>query len=190
VRDADIRAVLRAAVTAQHAADPDTRIVDELGLRQGTVRVDLAVVNGVTHGYEIKSLADTLRRLPGQVAAYSAVLDFATLVLAERHRAEAQAMIPKWWGVIVAKEPAHRGIRLSVARKARRNEHVDKRALAELLWRDEAMAMLVARDAARGMLSKPRAAVWDRLCEVCTLDELSAAVRARLKDRATRQAAQ
>lgn len=86
--DADIRRSLRSKVEAIHKDDPTTTIVDELGLRQGEVRVDLAVVNGVLKGYEIKSLADTLRRLPTQVSIYSQILDYASIVLAEEHRAD------------------------------------------------------------------------------------------------------
>jgi hypothetical protein len=49
-------------------------MLDEFGLEHGEVRVDVAVINGELHGYEIKSERDTLERLPRQVKAYSAVL--------------------------------------------------------------------------------------------------------------------
>ncbi len=85
MRDPDIRQKLRADIERQHRADPDTLIVDELGLCQGAVRVDLAVVNAALHGYEIKSERDTLVRLPGQQEGYSRALDFVTVVTAEGH---------------------------------------------------------------------------------------------------------
>jgi hypothetical protein len=181
VRDADIRCSLRADVEKKHGDDPGTRIIDELGLRQGLVRVDLAVVNGVLKGYEIKSLADTLRRLPGQVAVYSQVLDFATIVLAETHRKEASALIPKWWEVIVALQRPD-GIFLEVVRQGAMNKRVNKRALVELIWHEGALAMLRERDAHRGLSRKPRALAWDRLCECYSLDEVREAVRRRLKE--------
>ncbi len=185
MRDADIRQALLAKVKTLHSADPDTLIVNELGLRQGAVRVDLAVVNGVLHGYEIKSLADTLRRLPEQVRVYGQVLDFATIVLAQEHRRDATALLPRWWGVVVAR-PEGDEISLREIRRARRNPAVEKRALAELLWHQETLHILRERGAAAGLGRKPRAEAWNRLCEVCSLDEIGRAVRESIKDRRDR----
>ena len=64
-------------------------MVDELGVCRGQVRIDVAVVNGRFHGYEIKSDRDSLRRLDGQVDLYSKVLDRATIVVGDRHFTEA-----------------------------------------------------------------------------------------------------
>jgi hypothetical protein len=64
VRDRDVRQALHRKVLKEHHGDANTLVVDELGLRHGTCRVDIAVVNGFIHGYEIKSDADTLERLP------------------------------------------------------------------------------------------------------------------------------
>ena len=82
--DVDIRSALRSRLLAKHAADADTVIIDELGVCRGKVRVDVAVVNGMLHGYEIKSDRDNLRRFSGQVDFYGKVLDRATLVVGEK----------------------------------------------------------------------------------------------------------
>ncbi|MDA8118743.1 MAG: sce7726 family protein, partial [Gammaproteobacteria bacterium] len=74
----------------------DTVVLDELGICRGEVRVDVAVVNGEIHGYEIKSDRDSLRRLASQVELYSKVLDQATLVAGERHFDAAAALLPEW----------------------------------------------------------------------------------------------
>src|SRR5262245_26146770 len=58
--DAEIRHALRAYLRARYADKPGTAILDELAICRGQVRVDLAVVNGSVHGYEIKSDRDTL----------------------------------------------------------------------------------------------------------------------------------
>jgi hypothetical protein len=55
VRDRDVREALHRKVLKEHHGDADTLVLDELGLRHGTCRVDIAVVNGYLHGYEIKS---------------------------------------------------------------------------------------------------------------------------------------
>jgi hypothetical protein len=73
--DVAIRPALRSRLLVEHAHDPETVLIEELGLRRGLVRVDIAVVNGLLHGYEIKSDRDSLRRLAKQVDVYSAVLD-------------------------------------------------------------------------------------------------------------------
>src|SRR3990170_1714739 len=87
--DSAIRASLRSRLLGQHGQDADTVLIEELGLRRGQVRIDIAVVNGLLHGYEIKSDRDSLRRLGTQVAIYGKVLDQATLVVGDRFRAEA-----------------------------------------------------------------------------------------------------
>jgi len=185
--DADIRPALRAHLLAKHAHEGDTAIIEELGMCRGQVRVDLAVVNGVLHGYEIKSDRDSLRRLDGQVDLYSKVLDRATLVVGDRHLGEALDMIPAWWGVVRVRSTS-RGPRFKAVRRERKNPGKDPRALVELLWLDDAIALLARRDAARGIRGKPRHLVWDRVCERFDADEIAAAVRAHLKARAATQA--
>ncbi|MEA9844115.1 sce7726 family protein [Xanthomonas campestris] len=105
-RDSDVRAALMKNVISDHIANPDTLVVEELGLNRGSCRVDVAVVNGLLHGYEIKSDADTLSRLPSQVISYSAVLDKATLVVGASHTMRALSLIPDWWGVRIVKTGA------------------------------------------------------------------------------------
>ena len=99
--DTDIRAALRNKLTSTYGNHPETVVLDELGVCRGEVRVDVAVVNGKIHGYEIKSDRDSLRRLAGQVELYGKVLDQATLVVGERHFDAAAAMLPEWWGLLL-----------------------------------------------------------------------------------------
>ena len=150
------------------------------------MRVDVAVVNGTLKGYEIKSLADTLRRLPAQVQIYSQVLDYATIVLAESHRDDACALLPSWWEIMIAVDDAD-GSRLETLREGAMNPCVDTRALAELLWHSEAIDLLRSKNEHRGLARKPRVHAWDRIAAVCSTEEVRATVRARLKERAMRQ---
>lgn len=181
--DADVRPALRAHLRASYLHDPSTVVVEELGLCRGQVRVDLAVVNGILHGYEIKSDRDSLRRLRGQVDFYGRVLDRATLVVGARHQYEVLDLIPEWWGVLLA-QPERRGFGFKTVRRGQRNPARDARALVELLWLDDALALLEERDAARGVRGKPRRIVWDRVCEHFKVEEIAAAVRTHLKARA------
>ncbi len=180
--DVDIRPVLRRSLLASTAGE-DSVVVEELGLCRGRVRVDLAVVNGSLHGYEIKSDRDSLDRLAGQADVYSKVLDQVTLVVGERHLAHAMNRIPAWWG-ITRVDDTSAGPELHLVRAEGENPARDPRALVELLWLPEALAILEARGQARGMRGKPRRLVWDRLCESLDTEEISSAVRAHLKARA------
>ena len=181
--DAEIRSVLRSRLSQKHAHTSRTVFIEELGLCRGQVRVDLSVVNGLLHGYEIKSDRDSLRRLSGQVELYGKVFDRATLVVGERHWAEAIDNVPKWWGILLARRSA-KGLQLKTVRSPSSNPKKDPRALVELLWLDDAIVLLEERDAARGFRGKARWIVWDRVCEICSLEEIAKAVRTKLKARA------
>ena len=146
--DADIRPALRTRLRAAHLRDVDTVVLEELGFCRGQVRVDLAVVNGILHGYEIKSDRDSLRRLTGQVDLYGRVLDRATLVVGHRHLDEAMDLVPEWWEVLLIR-PTAKGVQFKTVRRGRKNSGRDPRALVELLWLDHAIALLDQHDAAR-----------------------------------------
>jgi len=183
VRDGDVRRALHAQLRREHAHElSETKFLDEVGLC-GEVRVDVTVLNGELAGYELKSARDTLRRLPTQIDVYSRVLDRATLVVADNHREGIEALLPTWWGLIVASSDGVTTC-LEWKRRSERNPSVDPASLAQLLWRDEVLAELAARGLARGFRSKSRMLLSRRLSDALTLDELRALVRTRLKQRA------
>lgn len=182
MRDGDVREALHSWLSALHADEAsNTRVVDELGIA-GTVRVDTAVFNGSFSGYEIKSASDTLRRLPKQVEMYSAVLDYAYLVVASNHVRHARQLLPTWWGIIEA-VPVGATVDLRHRRKARWNTRVDAFTLCTLLWRDEVLDELELRGWAKGVRSKPKTVLWERLAAQLELNELRNVVRERLKVR-------
>ena len=184
MRDRDVRKALHSKVLWEHHGDTNTLVLDELGLRHGAVRVDVAVVNGYLHGFEIKSDSDTLERLPSQVAIYNAVLDRATLVVGEKHVEKARAHIPDWWGIKVVTAGPRGGIEFAHARTPKLNASIDPVALAELLWRPEAVEILRSLGASDPLLRKPRAVLYKFLAENVELQELRSLIRQRLKARA------
>lgn len=183
MRDRDIRSCLLAQLKAEHAGDADTLILDELGVLQGAARVDMAVVNGAMAAWEIKSERDTLRRLDAQAVAYGKVFDYVTLVAAPSHVAKVETSLPTWWGVSTALLDDAGEVVIEARRPPKRNPETDSRALAELLWRDEALAILEARGLDAGLRSKPRRAMWSALAKQLPAAELAAEVRAALKAR-------
>lgn len=182
MKDSDIREVILSDLARAYKNDPDTMIIEELGLCQGDARVDIAVVNGSIHGFEIKSDQDTLKRLAGQAVIYGRVLGSITLVVGSEHLAEALRIIPKWWGVIVAKETSGQ-MELKKKRNGKLNPKLDPFSLVQLLWRDEALDALKKHDLHKGLASKPRTVLWKKLAEHLSTDELFVLVRSFLRSR-------
>ncbi len=182
MRDIDVRLAVRSRLLAEHEGDSDTRIVEEMGIWHGSVRIDMAVINGALSGYELKSERDTLERLPAQAGLYSQVFDQIHLVAAAKHVRHAEADVPEWWGLMIA-HAERDGVQLELLRPAQQNPSVEAIQIARLLWRDEALALLEAAEAARGVRSGSREKIALRLTETFALPELSAKVRRCLKDR-------
>ena len=181
MRDHDLRCALHQALEVESERDTSTLIVDELGIEQGAYRVDVAVVNGRLHGYEIKSDRDTLARLPAQSRAYARVFDEVTIVVSPSHVSAARKVVPDWWSVVVCEQDGT----LREVRAGGANPAVDVFALVQLLWRDEALEELELRGLATGLRSKTRRELWSALATSLAVDELRGVVRARLKNRRT-----
>ena len=92
--DLDIRIALHAKRLRHLKARPDTLVIDELGLAHARSRIDVAVINGCIHGYEIKSAKDTLDRLDAQIDIYRQTLQKLTIVAAPKHVAGVIAQRP------------------------------------------------------------------------------------------------
>jgi len=184
MRDADIRQVLRQQLDRNFKNDDATFIIEELGLCRGTVRVDIAVVNGALKGYEIKSDRDTLTRLSAQAATYSRIFDTMTVVVAERHLSMAQALVPVWWGIQMAVAPdASTPLLITPIRHEIANPSVDPGSLVQLLWRDEVLVLLEQVGASSSLKSKPRRVLWEALARTVPLSKLQDMVRACLRSR-------
>lgn len=183
MRDIEIRGALRAKLTDLHGHEAGTIIVDEFSVCEGFARVDVAVVNGLISGYEIKSDRDTLARLPSQSEAYNRTFDRMTIVVGSAHLKKVLGVVPAWWGVMRAEEHAGHVVLYDV-RSECANPKLDPYAVAQLLWRDEALEILKCRGLAKGFLSKPRFVLWERLAEHVPSHELADLVRAQLKARA------
>jgi hypothetical protein len=182
MRDRDVRAAVRKRLEAEHIGDSDTLIVDEMGVWAGTVRIDLAVINGEICGYELKSDRDTLTRLPLQADIYSRVFDKVTLVVGERHLKKARDLVPKWWGVTIA---VHKNgeIDLLDDRQPKPNPAREPYLVAELLTKVEAISVLAQYGLADGWRSKRMKDIHLRLASEIPLVELSNYVRSALRTR-------
>lgn len=185
IRDKDVRRSIMATLLADYVDDPETRIVEELGIDYGAHRVDIAAINGELHGFEIKSESDDLSRLPSQSSAYDKVFDRLTLIIHSRHiRALDSIWLRNHWAVLVIPETATRDtVPFDIVRPGSRNPDVDPLEVAKLLWRDELISLLESIGAAKGVKSKSRHEIARRVAVTLALDDLTRSVRTVLKSR-------
>lgn len=164
-----IRSAIVDILKQQHKKDREVRIVEELGVHHGNARVDIAVVNGIMHGYEIKSDQDTLRRLPEQIEFYNSVFDKMTLVVGKNHLHSAMKLVPDWWGIMIAKVAVDGKVVFNRIRNEEQNKEQDLISVARLLWREEALNILKEMAEDCGLQSKSRDFLYNKLAT--TLDK-------------------
>ena len=172
-----IRAALRQGYLRRLGGRSDTLVVDELGLVHARSRVDVAVINGHVHGYEIKGASDSLRRLPRQLEVYCQALQTLTLVVDARHLPAVAETVPDWCGILVVGFGPRGGARFSRFRRTRMNPDLDPFKLAHLLWRGEAREALAERGATRRDLRSPRKHLYRLLVDQISVAELTALIR-------------
>jgi hypothetical protein len=149
---------------------PGAVVVDEYGV--GGVVSDVAVfARDALHLYEIKSDADSTRRLPRQAEVYSLFCSAATLVAGPRMLERAAELVPAWWGLARAVEGGLVEERPALVNPTQAREYV-----AEILWSTEAWAEVQERGLGRG-LSRRGGETWRGiLVEALELAELRATV--------------
>lgn len=182
MKELDVRRLLyQTEIKKVLTANPKSRVVDELELLRGLVRVDVAVIGDIMHGYEIKSASDNLERLPVQQEHYGKVFEKMTLVADERHVDHAVKIVPRCWGLISI------GMRdgkpyADEIWPARHNNELDPLAIAQLLWREEALELMEYFDL-KGYSSKPRKILWQALSKSLSVEQLKAFVCFKLRTR-------
>ena len=181
MRDYEIRKVLRQTTLKKFIKDSDSKVVDELDLPVTKSRIDIAVVNGRLHGYEIKSARDTLYRLPHQVEGYAKVFDYLTVITEDKHHERIAAVLPDWVGIKVCIESPN-GIQVKTIRKSYYNKNKEGFFIAKLLWRTEVIEILKSSN----IPFRSKDTLW-KLCETLEknipVNKLSKIVRESLKTR-------
>lgn len=181
--DIDIRRALHETELRPYHDCPDTIILNELGLANASARIDVAVLNGCLHGYEIKSAADTLRRLPRQISLYSECLEKLTIVCSSRHLEAVNNIVPSWCGIIEAETRDRGEINFVTRRTSQRNENVQGYRLAHLLWRHEAVDMLTSQNLLARVLKQPRKQLYLEIAERFTIAEITAYIKTAMASR-------
>jgi len=172
--------VLLAALEIKYSDKQHDLIVEEFGCK--SARVDVAVINGFLHAYEIKSDSDSLDRLPSQIDAYQGVFEYLTLVCGRRLLERARTAIPKWWGLQKA-EYRNGSLALQELRAPKPNPNQNPCALAKMLWKSEALAVL-RKHGRRDITSKFTAnEIWNAVATHIPIAELTNEVRHAIKAR-------
>jgi hypothetical protein len=99
MRDHIVRAAFHETVLQTAHLDQNTFVVDELGLKNGVIRADIAVLNGKLVGYEINTDKDNLNRLGPQINAYSEVFDQAYIISGKKHLSKVLDQVPCFDGI-------------------------------------------------------------------------------------------
>lgn len=141
MQDKDIRKLLHPYLKKENKKYKDTIIVDEFDLCSGLSRIDVAVVNGVIHGYEIKSEEDTLNRLPNQINCYNKSLEKISIITNKSHLKQIRKLVPNWWGVLLIKNDGKKKT-VTELRKAKSNPQLDADSLLQILWKDELVSII------------------------------------------------
>lgn len=183
MRDFHIRAALHQTLLGPYHSDPDTLIIEELGLKHGSCRADIAVINGQLTGLEIKSDSDSLFRLEKQVPLYDAVFDAVTAVVGERHKSAVAGFVPIHWGILVARERECGEVHFEIERKSKPNPTTDLFAVAQLLWRNEALFLLQAARLDLDARYLRRSSIYEYLVQNFPPVKLRQEVRRCLKER-------
>lgn len=171
-RDRDVRVHLHEYLHREVVKSTDTAVINELTLQRKHGRIDVAVVDTQLRGYEIKSEADKLDRLDRQTEIYGKVFDYLSIVVDDRHLGHAVKAVPLFWGVYVWFPDSGVG----VIREPRLNLDVDKKSLAQLLWKEDAIELLKEHNAYKGMSTKSKWHLWAKVFDACPHAAIHAAV--------------
>ena len=182
--DRSIRKILLNDLKTEHGHDQNTAIIPELSLPNGLARIDVAVVNGIMHGYELKGDLDCLNRLPGQIHAYNLIFDKITLVVGKKHVIDAIGIIPEWWGLTIAKDVGSDNDNLLFSlRNPSINPEQDINCIVNLLWKREALELFELTHKTKGIYSKSKDSICREIVETSEKQFIKDFVRKKLVQR-------
>jgi hypothetical protein len=180
LRDPDIRFKLLREIETRFCDKKHDLILQEFGCN--AARIDVAVVNGALHGFEIKSDCDSLERLDLQIAEYGKIFDYVTLVTGNRLFDSARRRVPSWWGIglaIFTDEAVH----IRERRKPKKNPCPDPLSLAQMLWKRETIQCLRRSGMTGFSPNQPADELWAELAQHLPVEVLASEVRAAIKKR-------
>lgn len=157
--DADIREPLFEFFEARH---PKLRIMEELQMVDCIADAIIVLPDRLV-GLEIKSDADSYRRLPRQVRDYDQVCDLNYVVVGSSHAKHILDHVPAWWGVLSVSVQGG-GVALSSLREPGPSPQARLALKLRLLWRSE-LAHILSRLGLPKYAGKGKRFVRERLLQ-------------------------
>jgi hypothetical protein len=179
--DFDIRAKLIEKINKENSGTK-YRVIEELVICDGLARADIAVANGILHGYEIKSDHDSLERLSNQIGCYDKTFDKITIVVGTKYADKIQDYVPKHWGIEVAYLNRYENISIKRIRACKVNKQISLTNLLDLLWNPEIKSYL-KEYRIRGYSNKDRAGLKEMAINNIPFKNLRDYTRETLKTR-------
>lgn len=140
--DSHIREMLLTDLHAAHKATGTPYVIkEELSLNFDEARIDVAAINGLIEGFEIKSDLDSMKRFVRQMRVYSRCFEALWLVTTDRHLGLARRTLPRTWGIRLARFEGD-GVVLETVRPAQHRMGLSKSYLLSLLRKDELLKLL------------------------------------------------
>ncbi|NJI85520.1 sce7726 family protein [Shewanella sp. Iso12] len=94
LKEADYKATTINWLFSKGYLEHDAVLINELPVDNFSRRADLVVANGKLHAFEIKSDADSLTRLEGQIETYITFFDKVTVVCSSKFTSKALSILP------------------------------------------------------------------------------------------------
>lgn len=184
IYDSDIRKVLYSEFLKEKkfTKNPkETIIIDEFSSSYSSARIDISVLNGSLHGYEIKSERDTLERLPKQIEYYSKIFEYITVVTTKKYTKKINEIVPEFFGIFLIENK--KGIlKLKKIRSPKKNRNIDYFELAKLLWREE-LKEILKENKIKKVSSLTRIELTKKVAENIPNDIIKNFVLTKIKDR-------
>lgn len=179
--DLDIREKLIEKIHKENR-EKHYRIIEELAICDGLARADIALANGVLHGYEIKSDHDSLDRLTNQIECYDKTFDKNTIVVGKKYADRIINYIPLHWGIEVAYINRFGNISIKKIRTSKLNKQISLSHLLDLLWNNE-IKLYLRENKIRGYSKKDRTELKEMAIENIAYKNLKDYTRETIKTR-------
>lgn len=137
LKEADYKAITINWLFSKGYLEHDAVLINELPVDNFTRRADLVVANGKLHAFEIKSDADSLVRLEGQIDTYISFFDKVTVVCSAKFTMKALEILPAEVEIVELSNKSHKST-LKIKRRGKISKisdcsyylsFVDKRSL-------------------------------------------------------------
>jgi len=175
--DKEIREAFHSKKLSQQTRSKDVLVIDELGVEHGKTRIDIAVVNGYLHGYEIKSSKDTLHRLNDQIDSYKRSFQKISIISAEKHIQDIIETVPRYIGIIKVEKGIRGGITFTTERRPRLNPEIDLISMAHFLWKQEAIQILSSLGADKHQMKGTKIKLYENISKLLTAPELTEKIK-------------